>query len=244
MVGPSQGKTGIAVQGALKVLERIQRPSVADTVFEELNRQILTLVLPPGTKMSEVEVAQALGVSRQPVRDAFYRLSKLGFLTIRPQRATTVSLISERSVMQARFVRTAIELETVRAACERLTPADMDALAAILDEQAGNLAPQDAERFHHLDDRFHREISDRAGHGYAWDIIRETKSHMDRVRYLSLSFASERAYHEHRDILAAIRARAPEAAAAAVRQHLTRILDQIVQIRARHSAYFADEDGR
>lgn len=244
MVGPSQGKTGIAVQGALKVLERIQRPSVADTVFEELNRQILTLVLPPGTKMSEVEVAQALGVSRQPVRDAFYRLSKLGFLTIRPQRATTVSLISERSVMQARFVRTAIELETVRAACERLTTADMDALEAILDEQAGTVSPKDAERFHRLDDQFHREISDRAGHGYVWDIIRENKSHMDRVRYLSLSFASERAYQEHREILAAIRARAPEAAAAAVRQHLTRILDQIVQIRAEHSAYFADEDAR
>jgi DNA-binding GntR family transcriptional regulator len=231
----------MSVQGALNVLERIQRPSVADTVFEELNRQILTLVLPPGTKMSEVDVAQALGVSRQPVRDAFYRLSKLGFLSIRPQRATTVTLISERSVMQARFVRTAIEMETTRAACDRLSVADIDALTAILDEQAGTVAPKDAERFHHLDDRFHREISERAGHGYVWDIIRETKAHMDRVRYLSLSFASERAYGEHREILAAISARDPEAATAAVRRHLTRILDQIVQIRASHSAYFANE---
>lgn len=231
----------MSVQGSLKVLERLERPSVADTVFEELNRQILTLVLPPGMKMSEVDVAEALGVSRQPVRDAFYRLSKLGFLTIRPQRATTVSLISERSVMQARFVRTAIELETVRAACDRLTDADMDALEAILDEQAGTANPRDADRFHRLDDQFHREISERAGHGYVWDIIRENKAHMDRVRYLSLSFASERAYAEHRIILAAIRQRDPEAATAALRQHLLRILDQIVHIRAAHSAYFAEE---
>jgi DNA-binding GntR family transcriptional regulator len=229
-------------EGALKVLERIQRPSVADTVFEELNRQILTLVLPPGFKMSEVEVAQALGVSRQPVRDAFYRLSKLGFLTIRPQRATTVSLISSKSVMQARFVRTAIELECIRAACDRLTDADLDVLEAILDEQSGKLSPAQAEDFHRLDDQFHREISERAGHGYAWDIIRENKAHMDRVRYLSLSFASERAYAEHRDILAALRTREPAAAMVAVRLHLTRIVDQIVQIRAAHSAYFAEED--
>lgn len=231
----------MSVQGVLQVLEPIRRPSVADTVYEELNRQILTLVLPPGTRMSEVEVAQALGVSRQPVRDAFYRLSRLGFLTIRPQRATVVSLISERSVLQARFVRTAIEMETVRAACSSLTEPDFAALEAILDEQAGTLTPKDAERFHRLDDQFHREISERAGHGYVWDIIRENKAHMDRVRYLSLSFAAGPAHAEHRTILAALRARDVTAATAAVRQHLTRILDQIVHIRAAHSAFFADE---
>lgn len=230
------------MQSGLLALERIQRPSVADSVFEELNRQILTLVLAPGLKVSEVDVAQALGVSRQPVRDAFYRLSKLGFLTIRPQRATTVSLISERSVMQARFVRTAIELETVRAACTKLTEKDFDVLTAILDEQAGTVSPRDAERFHRLDDQFHREISERAGHGYVWDIIRENKAHMDRVRYLSLSFASERAYCEHREILAAIRSRDVDAATAAIRQHLMRIIDQIVQIRASYSTYFDQED--
>jgi GntR family transcriptional regulator, rspAB operon transcriptional repressor len=233
---------GSRVQIGLHVLERIHRPSVADSVFDELNRQILTLVLPPGTKLSEVDVAQALGVSRQPVRDAFYRLSKLGFLTIRPQRATTVSLISERSVMQARFIRTAIELETVRAACERLTESDFDALKAILDAQEGTVGAHDAERFQTLDDQFHREISERAGHGYVWDTIRENKSHMDRVRYLSLSFASERAHFEHREILAAIRARDVDAATAVMRVHLMRILDQIVQIRASHAAYFALED--
>jgi GntR family transcriptional regulator, rspAB operon transcriptional repressor len=230
------------LQSGLLALERIQRPSVSDVVFEELNRQILTLVLAPGMKVSEVDVAQALGVSRQPVRDAFYRLSKLGFLTIRPQRATTVSLISERSVMQARFVRTAIELETVRAACERLTERDIDALTAILDEQAGTVAPRDSERFHQLDDQFHREISERAGHGYVWDIIRENKGHMDRVRYLSLSFASERAYREHREILAAIRSRNVDAATAAIRTHLSRIVDLIVQIRASYSTYFDPEE--
>lgn len=230
------------MQSGLLALERIHRPSVADSVFEELNRQILTLVLAPGMKVSEVDVAQALGVSRQPVRDAFYRLSKLGFLTIRPQRATTVSLISERSVMQARFVRTAIELETVRAACERLTDKDFDVLTAILDEQAGTISGKDAERFHRLDDQFHREISERAGHGYVWDIIRENKAHMDRVRYLSLSFASERAYLEHREILAAIRSRNVDAATSAIRQHLLRIVDQIVQIRASYSSYFDQED--
>ena len=79
------------------VLSPLNRLSVADSVFDELHRQILTLELQPGSKISEADVAKALGVSRQPVRDAFYRLSKLGFLSMRPQVATTVILDFQRS---------------------------------------------------------------------------------------------------------------------------------------------------
>jgi GntR family transcriptional regulator, rspAB operon transcriptional repressor len=227
--------------GALSVLEPIQRSSIADSVFEELHRQILRLELPPGTKLSEFDVAHALGVSRQPVRDAFYRLSKLGFLTIRPQRATVVSAISERAVMQARFIRMSIEAETARVACRTLTPADFAAIEAIIDQQASAVTARDTAAFHDLDDHFHREICERSGTGFAWETAREMKSHMDRVRFLSLPFASERAFEEHKDILSAIRSRDEERAAEMVRIHLSRILHQIVRIRAENAAYFADE---
>lgn len=226
---------------ALRGLEPLHRPTVADSVFDELHRQILSLDLPPGTRLSEVEVARALGVSRQPVRDAFWRLSKLGFLIIRPQRATTVSAISPRAVMQARFVRVAIEAETVRAACARLDEADFAALDALLERQHAAMEARDALGFHALDDQFHREICVRAGLGFAWELIRENKAHMDRVRFLSLAFASQFAYGDHCDIMAAIRARDGEAAVRFMRIHLSRIRDQIVRIRGEHTAYFADE---
>ncbi len=231
----------MTLQSGLGLLEPIARPSVADSVFDELHRQILKLDLPPGTRMSEADVARALGVSRQPVRDAFYRLSKLGFLTIRPQRATTVSAISERAVMQARFIRMALEVEIARIACAKLTDDDIAALDAVLERQSVMVTTRNAEGFHALDDQFHREICERTGNGFAWDLIRENKSHMDRVRMLSLSFASEKAYGEHRAILTAFRARDADLAAENVRQHLSRILDQIVRIRAEHAPYFADE---
>jgi DNA-binding GntR family transcriptional regulator len=217
------------------------RPSVADTVFDHLHRQILTLSLPPGTKLSEVDVAQALGTSRQPVRDAFYRLSKLGFLTIRPQRATTVSWISPRAVMQARFVRVAVEQETVRAACERLGPDDITVLERLIERQREKSAPGDAEAFHALDDLFHREICERAGHGYVWHIIREMKAHMDRVRFLTLSFATHDVLIEHGRILDAIRTRDPDRAATELRVHLSRITAELERIRGDHREFFADE---
>ncbi|MCJ7874442.1 GntR family transcriptional regulator, partial [Phaeobacter sp. J2-8] len=62
--------------------------SATEQVFDALYEAVISLQLTPGTKVSEIEVAKQLGVSRQPVRDAFFRLSNLGFLAIRPQRAT------------------------------------------------------------------------------------------------------------------------------------------------------------
>ncbi|MDP2122680.1 MAG: GntR family transcriptional regulator [Hoeflea sp.] len=231
----------MSVTSPLRTLEPLNRPSVADTVFDELNRQILSLELPPGTKMSEVEVAKALGVSRQPVRDAFYRLSKLGFLSIRPQRATMVSQISETAVLQARFIRNAIEAETVRTACRVLTPQDHAALERLIGQQSLAVDARDPVSFHALDDQFHKEICERAGLGFAWDIIRENKAHMDRVRFLSLSFASQDAFNDHVEVLDAIKARDEERAMQHMRLHLARIKDQIVRIRADHMRYFADE---
>jgi DNA-binding GntR family transcriptional regulator len=224
-----------------RMVDSIARPSVADAVFEELHRQILALELPPGAKISEADVAALMGVSRQPVRDAFYRLSMLGFITIRPQRSTTISAISERSVMQARFIRASIEAETVRLACERLTDADIRALESIIAAQDAAVVARDRGRFHELDDLFHREICERTDHGYAWEIIREKKSHMDRVRFLSLSFASRDAFDDHVRVLDAIKARDVERAMAEMRTHLSRICTQIRRIRADNEAYFEGE---
>ncbi|MBZ4022658.1 GntR family transcriptional regulator [Rhodobacter sp. TJ_12] len=215
--------------------------TVADQVYAELHRQVLSLELKPGAKLSEVEVAKAMGVSRQPVRDAFYRLSKLGFLLIRPQRATTVTLISAAAVMRARFIRTALEVETIRTAAPRLTEADLDALAANIAAQDVAIKADDRGGFHQLDDAFHREICARANLSFTWELISENKGHMDRVRMLSLSFASRTAWEDHVAILAALRGRDPDAATAAMRAHLSRIKEQIDRILEQNHAYFADE---
>ena len=223
---------------ALQMLDMPERPSVTDAVFGELHRRILALDLAPGARLSEVDVARAMGVSRQPVRDAFWRLSKLGFLTIRPQRATVVSAISEEAVMQARFIRSAIEAETVRIFTTAATEADLLALDAILAAQRAAAEAGDRPRFHELDDLFHREICARAGNGFAWDVILENKAHMDRVRMLSLAFGSFDALEDHQRIMAAARARDPDRAMQEMRRHLSRIQTQIRRIRAENPECF------
>lgn len=222
-------------------LEPIIRPSVADQVFDSLYDRILSLELPPGARISEADIAKALHVSRQPVRDAFYRLSKLRFLEIRPQRATTVSLISTRALREAQFVRAALEAEIARAACADLDEASLDHLQTLLAQQKTAMDSDDRARFHQLDDRFHQSICELSGHAFTWDTIRESKAHMDRARFLSLSFNAPQAYRDHLAILAALRARDPDRADRVIRDHLGRILDQIDRIRSENLDYFADE---
>lgn len=226
---------------ALPLLKQPPQPTVADQVFDVLQHRILRLELPPLTRISEAEVASKMGVSRQPVREAFKRLAKLGFLNIRPQSSTTVSLISEEAVLRARFIRTALEVHTCRTACDRLTDEGLSALAALIEEQKAAIDAQDKDRFHALDDQFHREICARSGVGYVWDLIQESKAHMDRIRMLSLTTSSQQhALVEHVAIHDALSARDPDAAADAMTRHLSRILVLIEEVKAESHSWFTD----
>jgi len=225
---------------ALKVLEPLRIPTVADTVFEELHQQILSLDLAPGTRMSEIEVAKAFGVSRQPVRDAFYRLSQLGFLLIRPQRATVITKISEAAVLRAKFVRTALEIACLRAAIEAITDDQIKDLDELINEQKAAVKADERQLFHTLDDTFHRRMCEISGHDYVWALIREQKAHMDRVRFLSLASGAQAALDDHVSIMGAVRKRDGKQAEALMTAHLGRISTILGRIRAENQAHFEE----
>ncbi|MFD1911312.1 GntR family transcriptional regulator [Halodurantibacterium flavum] len=216
---------------ALPALPEMRPRTVTDQIFDLLYQRVIDLSLPPGTRLSEAEVAAQTGVSRQPVRDAFFRLSQLGFILIRPQRATTVTPISEQAVTQAYFIRAALEESVMREAARTLTPEDHDRLADLIVAQHAALDAADHGQFHALDDSFHREICTAAGLEFVWTLVKENKGHMDRARFLSLSFGAPRVIEEHRQILDALRRRDAEAAAAALRLHLSQIQSIIDRLK-------------
>lgn len=216
---------------ALPQLTETRPPSITDQVFDVLYQRVVNLTLPPGSRLSEAEVAAQMGVSRQPVRDAFYRLSQLGFIQIRPQRATTVTVISEEAVLRAYFIRAALEEAVMRDAAQILTPEDHDALAQLIQQQLATLERGTNDEFHDLDDRFHRLICEAAGLEFVWALVKENKGHMDRARFLSLSFGAPRVVDEHAEILDALRQRDGERAAAAVRVHLSQIRSIIGRLK-------------
>ena len=117
------------------LLQAVRR-SAADEVFNKLHGDIVSLRLLPGTKLSESEIAKQCDVSRQPVREAFIRLNNKGLLTVRPQKATLVRKISIREILNARFIRTAVEVEVVRKACSSAVDVNFEQIDINLKEQS------------------------------------------------------------------------------------------------------------
>ena len=138
------------------------RVNAASQLADRLRAAIMDNSLPPDTRLSEVETAQQYGVSRQPVREAFIALAGQGLLDVRAQRGTFVTRISLAAVMDARFVREAIEADIVK-----LLAADPDpALIADLDAQLTrqmDLIGGSARDFMDADELFHRTLAEGAG---------------------------------------------------------------------------------
>jgi DNA-binding GntR family transcriptional regulator len=215
-----------------------QTGSVTDHVFDALYDAVILTKLPPGAKVSEKDIAAQLNVSRQPVRDAFFRLSNLGFLSIRPQRATLITQISIRAVQDAVFTRTALESECLRVA---MTKNHADLVTALIKnmELQRQTDPSDAASFHALDEAFHETICAHSGHNHVWSLIREQKGHLDRIRFLTLSPERRNsAIAEHQTLLDSIEQGNVDFADTQLRHHIGDVIHTLPNIIARVPMYF------
>jgi DNA-binding GntR family transcriptional regulator len=226
---------------ALKDDARARQATIGGRVFETIRQAIVQLQFRPGNFLSEAEIARQLGISRQPVREAFIKLGEAGLVEIRPQRGTFVRLISIREVENARFVREAVEAAIVRKAAAGASEADRGALAALIEEQRLAAADGDNAAFLRLDEMFHQAIARSADCDDAWRVIQGLKAQMDRVRFLSLPDATPLRViiGQHARILQAIKAGSAERAEQAMRKHLAEILVSLPKLAARHPALFA-----
>lgn len=180
--------------------------------------------------MSEIDTAADYEVSRQPVREAFIKLAEEGLLEVRPQRGTFVRKISIKAVMDARFVREAVESDVVRAAARAHDPEVAADLLRQIDDQR-RAVEEGFERFIQLDERFHQTLAQAAGVSGAWQVLETLKLQMDRVRYLSvMRFPMEKLLAQHEAVARAIEAGDEAAAEAAMRHHLREILSDLPEI--------------
>lgn len=195
------------------------------SIYAILRREIVTLRLRPGERLSENELAARFGTSRAPVREALIRLVEDGLIDVRPQRGSFVSRISLKAMERARFVREALEVAIIRRVAER--GIDEPIRTQLEDTIARQLeARDDPERFTELDDLFHRGFARAASLDSVWDVIEREKAQFDRVRYLSLPASTpvDTLVAQHRAILAAAVNQRPAAAERAVRTHMSEVL--------------------
>ncbi|MFC0202253.1 GntR family transcriptional regulator [Paracoccus rhizosphaerae] len=214
------------------------RMNTAAMLYHALREAIVSNALPPETRLSEVDTAQQFGVSRQPVREAFIALAGHGLVDVRAQRGTFVTRISVDAVMDARFVREAIEADIVKLLAAKPDIAVIDDLQVQLARQSELIGGSPAD-FIEADEAFHRTLADAAGKSGAWQVVVEMKAQMDRVRVLSTQhFSVERLIGQHRAVVLAIESGDAARSEAAMRTHLQGILADLPIIKQQRPDYF------
>ncbi|KEJ94874.1 DNA-binding transcriptional regulator, GntR family [Pseudosulfitobacter pseudonitzschiae] len=216
---------------------------IAPQIYAQLRDAIIRNRFAPGDRISESEIAKTCDVSRQPVREAFIRLAGEGLLAILPQRGTIITKINYTDVLNARFLREAIEADIVAILAANPDPALIRELRAQLTAQQA-VARDKPSDFIELDERFHRTMADGAGKRGAWRRIEGLKSQMDRVRFLSLGhFPAEKLVTQHKAVVDNIENGKMIAANAAIRGHLREVLGDLPRILTANPEFFELPEG-
>lgn len=221
-----------------------QREPIAPQLVAMLRQSIADMRLRPGDTLSEKDIAGRFGVSRQPVREAFIKLSEAGLVEIRPSRGTYVMKISVREVANARLVRESIESDLARHAARLAKAEHLAQLRRLIEDQKVATVNQDFKRFNERDEAFHRTIADIVQSDYAWRIVEAARFQTDRVRLLSLPSASPLPVliMQHEQILDRLEAGDGDGAAKAMRRHLREILLALSQIAEENPEFFSDTE--
>jgi len=218
---------------SVRAFQHVEPISIGTQLHRHLRGAIIRGELRPGQALSESEIAKQYSTSRQPVREAFIKLAEERLVAILPQRGTFVVKISVADVLDARFVREAIEVAVVQEAAASATPSAVKDLRDLIEQQKAVVHGRN-EDFLALDEEFHRTIALSVRRAHAWRVIEGIKAQMDRIRYLSLDDATPLSViiEQHSRIVDGIEARDPVAAAAATRAHLREIIVSLPDIAA------------
>jgi DNA-binding GntR family transcriptional regulator len=211
-------------------------------VYAAIRDAIVRAELAPGARLSENELAEQLGVSRTPVREALGRLRDDRLVEVVPQLGTYVVRISVQAIDDAQFIREALECAAVRRAAERAVDEDITSLEENLRSQERASEAGDLDAWYLLDDAYHRALCDLSGHPVVWSVSERAKSHLNRLRRLSLTMPDylPEMSAEHREIVAAVARRDSDAAEQALRHHLAMVPRELPRIRELHPDYFEE----
>ena len=201
--------------------------SIVDRTVKRLEDMIVKGKLLPGQQVKEQEIADRLGVSRPPVREAFKLLEAEGLVRREPRRGVFVAELSDGDIWEIYTLKSALYTLAVVLAIDKLTDAGVEKLERIVVQMEalvhGKEQP-DIIRYEELNNQFHDTTALIAGHGRLRKIQQSINNQVKRMAYRSLADRRhlEQSCRYHREILDAIKARDQVRAEALTREHIQR----------------------
>lgn len=193
-----------------------------DVVFNTLRQSILTGELKPGERLMEIHLADKLGVSRTPIREAIRMLELEGLVTMIPRRGAEVAQITEKNLREVLEVRGALDALAVELACERITQEELEQLKKACDYFEEETKKGSANQVAQADVALHDIILKASRNEKLVQMIGNFSQQMYRYRleYVKDEAHYERLILEHQRIYEAIRDRDKERGAEAIRTHI------------------------
>jgi len=220
--------------------------SASSRIYSDMRKRIIDLELRPDTTISRTDLTRYFGVSQTPVREALQQLEQDGLVRIYPQSKTIVARIDERQMQETQFLRVALETEVVRKVTERRDEAVIQRARSLVKLQRTLLNdPSQLQMFHDLDKAFHANFFEAVGMQGLHTVLLRRLGHLARCQRLELPREGKMAsiVKWHTAIVEGIASGDPEAAAAAMRKHITGTITRIPQLRAEFPDYFENNAG-
>ena len=210
-----------------------------EVVSEALRQAIKDGVLKPGERLMEIQLAEELGVSRTPIREALIELSKSKIVKIYPQKGSYVSLIDWELVEEALFMRLTLEKAVVRLACQGIEEEKIQELEKNVKLQKFYIDNNEAGELLELDNQFHKELFAITNKIHIYRLMSVMMLHFDRLRTLRTKAVDQRyVIEDHLKILEAIRNKRPLEGEQVMERHLTRyIIDEKI-VKEKYPQYF------
>ncbi len=210
-------------------LDRVRRPSLAELAYESLSASILSGEIPGGTQLKETHLAEQLGMSRAPIREAFKRLADDHLVVERPRYGVFVQEFTANDIADIYNVRVAIESIAARLFIRE--GASTEPLRGLVAEMRDAAARDDTPAVVAVEVRFHETLCQLSGNAYADAVFQSLKGpiHMamglDDRAYVTL----EQIVVEHEPVIAALEAGDEEAAVAVITEHITTSVVAVVE---------------
>ena len=193
-----------------------------DVVFNTLRQAIITGEFAPGERLMEIALANRLGVSRTPVREAIRKLELEGLVVMIPRKGAEVAKITEKDLRDVLEVRSSLEELAAELATERMNEEIKEKLEKALDDFKKAIDSEDNAAIADSDVEFHDIIFEATGNARLIQIISNLREQMYRYRleYIKDEDKRQILLVEHDNILNALRQRHMEEAKEAMREHI------------------------
>jgi DNA-binding GntR family transcriptional regulator len=201
-----------------------------DDVYEHVRNAILNGDLRPGAVMSQVVMAEQLGISRTPLREALRLLQGEGLIESEPNRRVKVAAMTARDLESLCVIRVTLEAEMLRLSVPVMSSEDIARLEGYMAEMAHFADEQDYVRWTAPHRAFHRTLTEHAGTRVNV-FLGQLFDHAERYRRLHFGRTlTAWTNSEHRDIVDACKARDRDAAGALLASHLARVGFEICEL--------------